>query len=114
MKFNLPNIKIPDISLSLPHITLPKFDFRRKSVSSRVDDDSANNIPEDDNTYVEETSDIDETSDADEECEPAAPESKPKSYGIEVSEDQLRVVWAGEIGFSLLIVFAAVLVAIAS
>ena len=114
MKFNLPNIKMPDISLSLPHITLPKFDFRKKPVSSRVDDDSTNDIPEDDNTYVEETSDIDETSDADEECEPAAPESKPKSCGIVVSEDQLRVVWAGEIGFSLLIVFAAVLVAIAS
>ena len=41
-------------------------------------------------------------------------QSKPKSYGMVISEDQLRMVWAGEIGFSLLIVLSSVLIAIAS
>lgn len=48
------------------------------------------------------------------EADPAPrPQEKVKSYGMVISEDQLRMVWAGEIGFSLLMVFASVLIAIA-
>lgn len=55
---------------------------------------------------------LDELESATEETPVSEPEpEKVKSYGMVISEAQLRMIWAGEIGFSLLIVFAALVIA---
>ncbi len=86
------------MKLSIPKINIPKPRGKAERAAPAADD-----IP-DEPEYASEV-----------EAEPAPkPQEKVKSYGMVISEDQLRMVWAGEIGFSLLMVFASVLIAIAS
>lgn len=98
MKFNIPEIKIPKL--------------RRKENEPQPAFDEEYSFPggEDAEDVLNELKETDVPSD---ETEPQ-PREKPKGYGMVISEDQLRMVWAGEIGFSLLIVLASVLIAIAS
>lgn len=98
MKFNIPEIKIPKL--------------RRKENEPEPAFDEDHSFPggEAAEDVLDELKETDVPSD---EPEPQ-PREKPKGYGMVISEDQLRTVWAGEIGFSLLAVFAAVLIAIAS
>lgn len=98
MKFNIPEIKIPKL--------------RRKENEPEPAFDEDHSFPggEAAEDVLDELKETDIPSD---EPEPQ-PREKPKSYGMVISEDQLRMVWAGEIGFSLLIVLASVLIAIAS
>ena len=103
MKFKIPEIKIPKVNL-------PK--LRRGEGRAEPMSDDEYSVSDD------ETSDdvLDELEEAEApNVEPApSPQEKPTSYGMVISEDQLRMVWAGEIGFSLLIVLASVLIAIVS
>ena len=104
MKFKIPEIKIPKVSIPKLH---RKAEDDEQVSYEEVDDSNAA-----DNEVFDEL----DSAEAPEEA-PAAepqPQNKPKSYGMVISEDQLRMVWAGEIGFSLLIVLASVLIAIAS
>lgn len=98
MKFNIPEIKIPKL--------------RRKENEPEPAFDEDHSFPggEDAEDVLDELKETDIPSD---EPEPQ-PREKPKGYGMVISEDQLRTVWAGEIGFSLLIVLASVLIAIVS
>ena len=98
MKFNIPEIKIPKL--------------RRKENEPEPAFDEEYSVPggADAEDVLNELKETDVPSD---EPEPQ-PREKPKGYGMVISEDQLRMVWAGEIGFSLLIVLASVLIAIAS
>lgn len=98
MKFNIPEIKIPKL--------------RRKENEPEQAFDEDHSFPgsEAAEDVLDELKETDVPSD---EPEPQ-PREKPKGYGMVISEDQLRMVWAGEIGFSLLIVLASVLIAIAS
>ncbi len=144
MKLNIPEIKIPEIKIpevripkvklpkgGIPKINIPK--LRRNDthdepaseeafeplddedvssdISDELEDEAAvSDIPD------EPAEDMDAAgieTDAEAAAQPK-PQEKVKSYGMVISEDQLRMVWAGEIGFSLLIVFASVLIAIAS
>ena len=134
MKLNIPEIKIPEIKipevkipkLKLPKGGLPKLNIpriRRKLKEDEPETDEAfSGIPDDEEPVFDdipdEPSDADAAEDVSEEAAEDTAEPKPqkkvKSYGMVISEDQLRMVWAGEIGFSLLAVFAAVLIAIAS
>ena len=103
MKFKIPEIKIPKVNI-------PK--LRRGEDKAEPMADEEYPIPDDE--AVEDVLDELEEAEAQEDEPAPAPQEKPKSYGMVISEDQLRMVWAGEIGFSLLIVFASVLIAIAS
>lgn len=98
MKFNIPEIKIPKL--------------RRKENEPEQAFDEDHSFPggEAAEDVLDELKETDVPSD---EPEPQ-PREKPKGYGMVISEDQLRMVWAGEIGFSLLIVLASVLIAIVS
>lgn len=98
MKFNIPEIKIPKL--------------RRKENEPEPAFDEDHSFPggEAAEDVLDELKQTDIPSD---EPEPQ-PREKPKGYGMVISEDQLRMVWAGEIGFSLLIVLASVLIAIVS
>ena len=98
MKFNIPEIKIPKL--------------RRKENEPEQAFDEDHSFPggEAAEDVLDELKETDIPSD---EPEPQ-PREKPKGYGMVISEDQLRMVWAGEIGFSLLIVLASVLIAIVS
>lgn len=98
MKFNIPEIKIPTL--------------RRKENEPEPAFDEDHSFPggEAAEDVLDELKETDIPSD---EPEPQ-PREKPKGYGMVISEDQLRTVWAGEIGFSLLIVLASVLIAIVS
>lgn len=98
MKFNIPEIKIPKL--------------RRKENEPEPAFDEDHSFPggEAAEDVLDELKETDVPSD---EPEPQ-PRERPKGYGMVISEDQLRTVWAGEIGFSLLIVLASVLIAIAS
>lgn len=98
MKFNIPEIKIPKL--------------RRKENEPELAFDEDHSFPggEAAEDVLDELKETDVPSD---EPEPQ-PREKPKGYGMVISEDQLRTVWAGEIGFSLLIVLASVLIAIVS
>ena len=103
MKFKIPEIKIPKVNI-------PKLRRDENKAEPIVDEDAP--VPEDEaaEDILDELEETEEQAD-----EPApAPQEKPKSYGMVISEDQLRLVWAGEIGFSLLIVLASVLIAFAS
>lgn len=103
MKFKIPEIKIPKV-------TIPKLRRDKEDAKPIVDEEAP--IP--DNEAPEGVLDELEETEAQEDDPAPAPQEKLKSYGMVISEDQLRMVWAGEIGFSLLIVFASVLIAIAS
>lgn len=96
MKFNIPEIKIPKLHRKENE---PAFDEEYPVPDEEADED-----------VLDELKETDIPSD---EPEPQ-PREKPKGYGMVISEDQFRTVWAGEIGFSLLIVLASVLIAIAS
>lgn len=98
MKFNIPEIKIP------------KLRRKKNEPESAFDEDYSFPGGEDAEDVLNELKETDVPLD---EHEPQ-PREKPKGYGMVISEDQLRMVWAGEIGFSLLIVLASVLIAIAS
>lgn len=96
MKFKIPEIKIPKLHRNENE---PAFDEDYSVPGGEAAEDVLDELEE---TEVQED-------------EPApAPREKPKGYGMVISEDQLRTVWAGEIGFSLLIVLASVLIAIVS
>ena len=98
MKFNIPEIKIP------------KLRRKKNEPEPAFDEDYSFPGGEDAEDVLNELKETDVPSD---EPEPQ-PREKPKGYGMVISEDQLRTVWAGEIGFSLLIVLASVLIAIVS
>ena len=98
MKFNIPEIKIPKLRRK-ENEPEPAFDEEYSFPGGEAAED-----------VLDELKETDIPSD---EPEPQARE-KPKGYGMVISEDQLRMVWAGEIGFSLLIVLASVLIAIVS
>ncbi len=103
MKFKIPEIKIPKVNI-------PKLRRGEDKAEPMADEEAS--IPDDE--AVEDVLDELEEAEAQEDEPAPAPQEKTKSYGMVISEDQLRMVWAGEIGFSLLIVFASVLIAIAS
>lgn len=46
------------------------------------------------------------------EPEPAPESKKPQSYGMVITEAQLRMIWAGEIGFGLLMALSAMVIAL--
>lgn len=98
MKFNIPEIKIP------------KLRRKKNEPEPALDEDYSFPGGEDAEDVLDELKETDVPSD---EPEPQ-PREKSKGYGMVISEDQLRMVWAGEIGFSLLIVLASVLIAIVS
>lgn len=98
MKFNIPEIKIPKLRRK-ENEPEPAFDEDHSFPGGEAAEDVLDGLKE-----------TDVPSD---EPEPQ-PREKPKGYGMVISEDQLRMVWAGEIGFSLLIVLASVLIAIVS
>lgn len=98
MKFNIPEIKIPKLRRK-ENEPEPAFDEEYSFPGGEAAED-----------VLDELKETDIPSD---EPEPQ-PREKPKGYGMVISEDQLRMVWAGEIGFSLLIVLASVLIAIVS
>lgn len=98
MKFNIPEIKIPKLRRK-ENEPEPAFDENYSFPGGEAAED-----------VLDELKETDIPSD---EPEPQ-PREKPKGYGMVISEDQLRMVWAGEIGFSLLIVLASVLIAIVS
>ena len=98
MKFNIPEIKIP------------KLRRKENEPGPALDEDYSFPGGEDAEDVLDELKETDVPS---AEPEPQ-PREKSKGYGMVISEDQLRMVWAGEIGFSLLIVLASVLIAIAS
>ena len=98
MKFNIPEIKIPKLRRK-ENEPEPAFDENHSFPGGEAAED-----------VLDELKETDIPSD---EPEPQ-PREKPKGYGMVISEDQLRTVWAGEIGFSLLIVLASVLIAIVS
>ena len=104
MKFKIPEIKIPKVNI-------PK--LRRGEDKAEPMADEEYPIPDDEAAAEDVLDELEETKAQEDEPSPA-PQEKPKSYGMVISEDQLRMVWAGEIGFSLLMVFASVLIAIAS
>lgn len=112
MKLNIPEIKIPKVDMpkvKIPRVNISKLHRKNENDEPETDADSASF---DDEAAAD---DIFEGSEDTAVQEPAAQiHEKAKSYGMVISEDQLRMVWAGEIGFSLLIVFASVLIAIAS
>ena len=113
MKFKIPEIKIPKVSIPKLH---RKAEDEEKISYEEVDPEQDGEGVDDSNAADNEVFDELDSAEAPEEA-PAAepqPQNKPKSYGMVISEDQLRMVWAGEIGFSLLIVLASVLIAIAS
>lgn len=113
MKFKIPEIKIPKVSIPKLH---RKAEDDEQISYEEVDPEQNGEGVDDSNTADNEVFDELDSAEAPEEA-PAAepqPQNKPKSYGMVISEDQLRMVWAGEIGFSLLIVLASVLIAIAS
>ncbi len=126
MKLNIPEIKIPEIKIpevKLPKVKLPKGGIpkvnipklRRKDAHDEPAADEAFESFDDEAVMDDIPDEFEDTDAAEVETEPAPkPQEKVKSYGMVISEDQLRMVWAGEIGFSLLIVFASVLIAIAS
>ena len=101
MKFKIPEIKIPKVGIGRQR--------RENENDEQVSYEEVDPAVEEDSGEV-----LDETEDEIASEEEAKPQEKPKSYGMVISEDQLRMVWAGEIGFSLLIVLASVLIAIAS
>ena len=103
MKFKIPEIKIPKVNF-------PKLRRDEAEDEPIVEDDAS--VPGCE--AVEDVlNELEETEAREDEPAPA-PHEKPKGYGMVISEDQLRMVWAGEIGFSLLMVLASVLIAIAS
>ncbi len=112
MKLNFPEIKIPKVDMpkvKIPRVNISKLHRKKENDGPETDADFASF---DDEAAAD---DISEGSEDAAVQEPAAQiHEKIKSYGMVISEDQLRMVWAGEIGFSLLIVFASVLIAIAS
>lgn len=113
MKFKIPEIKIPKVNI--PKLHLKAEDDEHISYEEVTPAQDTEGVDGSDSVDSEVFDDLD-AAEAPEEA-PAAepqPQSKPKSYGMVISEDQLRMVWAGEIGFSLLIVLASVLIAIAS
>ncbi len=103
MKLKIPEIKIPKVNI-------PK--LRRGEAEDEPIAEEAASVPGDE--AAEDVLDELEEAEAQEDDPAPAPQEKPKSYGMVISEDQLRMVWAGEIGFSLLMVLASVLIAIAS
>ena len=107
MKFKIPEIKIPKVSIPKLH---RKAEDDEQISYEEVDPEQNGEGIDDSNAADNEVFDELDSAEAPEE----APQNKPKSYGMVISEDQLRMVWAGEIGFSLLIVLASVLIAIAS
>lgn len=98
MKFNIPEIKIPKLRRK-ENEPEPAFDEDHSFPGGEAAEDVLDGLKE--------------TDIPSDEPEPQ-PREKPKGYGMVISEDQLRTVWAGEIGFSLLIVLASVLIAIVS
>ena len=113
MKFKIPEIKIPKVSIPKLH---RKAEDDEQISYEEVDLEQDGEGVDDSNAADNEVFDELDSAETPEEA-PAAepqPKNKPKSYGMVISEDQLRMVWAGEIGFSLLIVLASVLIAIAS
>lgn len=113
MKFKIPEIKIPKVSIPKLH---RKAEDDEQISYEEVDPEQNGEGVDDSNAADNEVFDELDSAETPEEA-PAAepqPQNKPKSYGMVISEDQLRMVWAGEIGFSLLIVLASVLIAIAS
>ncbi len=130
MKLNIPEIKIPNIKIpevkmpkvklpkgGLPKVNIPKLRRKDEYDGSAADEELAafDDEPAADDISDEPEYAVEFESEAETETEPA-PKSheKVKGYGMVISEEQLRMVWAGEIGFSLLIVFASILIAIAN
>ena len=112
MKFKIPEIKIPKVSIpKLRRKAEDEDQVSYEEVSPAQDDEAAGGSAEVDNEVFDE---LDAAEAPDEEPAEPQPQNRPKSYGMVISEDQLRMVWAGEIGFSLLVVLASVLIAIAS
>lgn len=112
MKFKIPEIKIPKVSIPKLH---RKAEDDEQVSYEEVDPTQDGEAVYDSTAVDNEASDELDAADAPAEATAEQqPQNKPKSYGMVISEDQLRMVWAGEIGFSLLIVLASVLIAIAS
>ena len=113
MKFKIPEIKIPKVNIPKLHLKAEDDEhISYEEVDPEQDGEAVYDSTAVDNEVFDELDAAEAPAEA-----PAAepqPQSKPKSYGMVISEDQLRMVWAGEIGFSLLIVLASVLIAIAS
>lgn len=113
MKFKIPEIKIPKVNIPKLHLKAEDDEqISYEEVTTAQDTEGVDGSDSVDNEVFDEL----DSAEASEEA-PAAepqPQNKPKSYGMVISEDQLRMVWAGEIGFSLLIVLASVLIAIVS
>lgn len=103
MKFKIPEIKIPKVGI-------PKSGGKTEDEESVSYEEAASETEAGGSEVLDE---LESTPEADEKSE-SRPKEKPKSYGMVISEDQLRMIWAGEIGFSLLIVLASVLIAIAN
>lgn len=112
MKFKIPEIKIPKVSIPKLHRKAEDEEqISYEEVDPEQDGEGVDNSNAADNEVFDE---LDAAEAPEEATAEPQPQNKPKSYGMVISEDQLRMVWAGEIGFSLLIALASVLIAIAS
>ncbi len=90
MKFRIPEIKIRKSHSA----------DERKSEPVVEKNDGADELPDE----LENTREIPE--------QPKPEREKPHSRGMEISESQLRPIWAGEIGFGLVMALAAIVIAL--
>lgn len=90
MKFKIPEIKIRK----------PRADDERESVPAAEENDGEDDILDE----LEDTLEIPE--------QPEPERGKPHSRGMEISESQLRPIWAGEICFGLIMALAAIIIAL--
>ncbi len=116
MKFNISEIRIPKVKMpehGIPKISIPKLHRKAGQPEPAEDEISESAGSETCADDILGRSEAAGTQEPEQDSSPR-PQEKVKSYGMVISEDQLRMVWAAEIGFSLLAVFASVLIAIAS
>ena len=86
--------KIPEIKIKKPR---------------KADEQESEQVVEENDGAEEILDELENTQKIPEQPEPE-PE-KPQSRGMEISESQLRTIWAGEIGFGLIMALAAIVIA---
>lgn len=86
--------KIPEIKIKKPR---------------KADEQESEQVVEENDGAEEILDELESTQEIPEQPEPE-PE-KPQSRGMEISESQLRTIWAGEIGFGLIMALAAIVIA---
>ena len=100
------------MNFKIPEIKLDKFKVKLQKKEHHDDFDAYNTAPEDIND-PDDMEEPEETAAAEEKsAKPKLPKLHMPTFAV--SEDQLRPIWAGEIGISLIAVLTAVIIAIAA